>query len=343
MAVEFEKKNCRIWFLGREFPWKLGSCKVFKSRLAFLDHAVRNCARERQFGSLSAFWYKKPIKLMSFVTQNFAEHLISCSFRKKWALTPLLLLVRCFYEYSRQWAYLVIDIDGFTPVLGRGQRAKDPERMKALALSTMDSDDESAPVPPRRSTIRCKAKPTPSRMLNSASNFFENLPVEDTVESATDANDEDYNSDDSLPGLQSCSDDDDDDDDDDNDGDDDVQEISNAEVCLFYMCSYIYHLSTSFRSSHSLFLPRLSQNVAKPATTPAQKLPPNAKQPQSPLLPLLRHLLPRNAIAMSPLKRLRMRVNLLPEPLLFRPSVQSQRYVHTTWIYYNIQTNTNKG
>jgi len=40
------------------------------------------------------------------------------------------------------------DNDGFTLVLGRGHRAKNPEHMRALALSTADSDDEATPAHP---------------------------------------------------------------------------------------------------------------------------------------------------------------------------------------------------
>ena len=64
------------------------------------------------------------------------------------------------------------DNDGFTPVLGRGHRAKNPERMRALALSTADSDDEAVPACPRRQPSQCtKVK---SSSLNTA-NSFESL------------------------------------------------------------------------------------------------------------------------------------------------------------------------
>ena len=59
------------------------------------------------------------------------------------------------------------DNDGFTPVLGRSHRAKNPERMRALALSTADFDDEAVPVRPHRQpSQRTKVK---SSSLNTAS------------------------------------------------------------------------------------------------------------------------------------------------------------------------------
>ena len=59
------------------------------------------------------------------------------------------------------------DNDGFTPVLGHGHRAKNPERMRALALSTADSDDEAIPARPHcQPSQRTKVK---SSSLNTAS------------------------------------------------------------------------------------------------------------------------------------------------------------------------------
>ena len=59
------------------------------------------------------------------------------------------------------------DNDGFTLVLGCGHRAKNPERMRALALSTADSGDEAVPARPRcQPSQHTKVK---SSSLNTAS------------------------------------------------------------------------------------------------------------------------------------------------------------------------------
>ena len=91
------------------------------------------------------------------------------------------------------------DNDGFTPVLGCGHRAKNPERMRALALSIADSDDEAVPAHPRCQPSQCtKVK---SSSLNTA-NSFKCLNVKDI----SDPDDTNYKTDEELPDLPSGSD-----------------------------------------------------------------------------------------------------------------------------------------
>ena len=91
------------------------------------------------------------------------------------------------------------DNNGFTPVLGCGHRAKNPEHMRALALSTTDSDDEAIPAHPHcQPSHHTKVK---SSSLNTA-NSFESLDVEDI----SDLNDTNYKTDEELPDLLSGSD-----------------------------------------------------------------------------------------------------------------------------------------
>jgi hypothetical protein len=118
------------------------------------------------------------------------------------------------------------DNEGFTPVLGRGHRVRDPERMKALALSTADSDDEAAPAHPRRQpSQRTKAK---SSCLNTV-NSFESLDVEDI----SDPDDTNYQTDEELPNLLSGS-DSESDSAQETDGSD-IEEITNAEVSISFL------------------------------------------------------------------------------------------------------------
>ena len=91
------------------------------------------------------------------------------------------------------------DNDGFTPVLGCGHRAKNPEHMRALALAIADSDNEAVPAHPRHQpSQRTKVK---SSSLNTA-NSFESLDVEDI----SDLDDTNYKTDEELPDLLSGSD-----------------------------------------------------------------------------------------------------------------------------------------
>ena len=91
------------------------------------------------------------------------------------------------------------DNNGFTPVLGCCHRAKNPECMRALALSIADSDDEAVLARPRCQPSQCtKVK---SSSLNTA-NSFESLDVEDI----SDPDDTNYKTDEELPDLLSGSD-----------------------------------------------------------------------------------------------------------------------------------------
>ena len=186
------------------------------------------------------------------------------------------------------------DNDGFTPVLGRGHRAKDPERMRALALSTADSGDEAVPARPRRQpSQRTKGK---SSSFNTA-NSFKSLDVEDIF----DPDDTNYKTDEELPDLLSGS-DSGSDSAEETDGSD-IEEITNTEVSFSFQ---MWHSTDmSLYSSHNHFLPKLFHSVAKQVTIRAPRQMPNERQPTNPQL----HLPLPNDIALPPLRISKVRVS----------------------------------
>jgi len=100
--------------------------------------------------------------------------------------------------------------DTFQTVMRRGQRSKDPERMRALALAAAgSSDDDERPRPKRKSSR--KRKPT---TIDSGNTFD---PLE--VETSSDANDDDFVAEESETESSKAE----------TDGSD-IQELTNAEV-----------------------------------------------------------------------------------------------------------------
>jgi hypothetical protein len=161
------------------------------------------------------------------------------------------------------------DNEGFTPVLGRGHRARNPEHMRVLALSTADSDDEAAPVCPRRQPSKCtKVK---SSSLNTA-NSFESLDIKDI----SDPDDTNYKTYEELPDL--CSGSDSESNSAETNGSD-IEEITNTEVSFLFQ---MWHdTNTSLYSSHNLFPPKLFHSVTRQITIPAPRQTPNERRPTS--------------------------------------------------------------
>ena len=208
------------------------------------------------------------------------------------------------------------DNDGFTLVLGHGHRAKNPECMRALALSTADSDDEAVLAHPHHQPSQhTKVK---SSSLNTA-NSFESLDVEDI----SDPNDANYKTDEELPDLLSGS----------NLGSDsaeetdgsDIEEITNTEVSFSFQ---MWHSTDmSLYSLHNHFLPKLFHSVARQVIIPAPRQMPNERQPTSLQLQLQLHLPLPNDTALPPLRISKVRASHWPVTLLSLPLVVFPKYV----------------
>ena len=188
--------------------------------------------------------------------------------------------------------------------------------MRALALSTADSDDEAVPAHPHCQPSQCtKVK---SSSLNTA-NSFEGLNVEDI----SDPNDTNYKTDEELPDLLSGS----------NSGSDsaketdgsDIEEITNTEVSFSFQ---MWHSTDmSLYSSHNHFLPKLFHSVIRQVTIPAPRQTPNKKQPTSLQLQLQLHLPLPNDTALPPLRISKVRVSHWPVTLLSVPLVMFPKYI----------------